>query len=100
MESTMKTLEKMYRPSQKELGDMHKAIINLMKAGIQMEVDACFDKRTGKVVDSPNVKALKALWEMVKTEKEEPTTISAQQQVTEEDQKLLDDVLEENLDDL
>jgi hypothetical protein len=45
----------------------------------------------------PDMYNVEKIWKMVKVEKEEPTEINKEYQITEEDQKMIEDVLNDNL---
>jgi hypothetical protein len=84
-----------YRPSIEELGNMHKATINLYKAALKNIQSSCIDEN-GNIVKAPDLKDLDAIWKVVKTEKGEATNVSAEIPTLEDDKKaFLDSVLDE-----
>lgn len=67
---------KIYRPSIEELGSMHKATMELYKASLSMiTAEVVKGKAKGKDI-LPNLTALHAIWNVVKVEKGEATSIS------------------------
>lgn len=70
MEELKKEMVEAYKPSAKELSEVHQAIFTLIKAKIRLMQwgDIPWAKIT-----NVDVRDLKALWEMVKIEKGEPT---------------------------
>lgn len=88
-------LAEMYKPSLKELGDMHRAIIQLAKASINHEINACIDLNTGAVVKPPSLSVLSTNWNIVKTEKGEATSVSEIKPASEAAVSALDEVLSE-----
>ncbi len=65
-----KDLVQQYKPSAKDLAEMHKATISLLKASLNYTMSVCVED--GKVVRMPDVQDIKRIWEIVKSEKLEP----------------------------
>lgn len=66
---------KVYEPNMTELGEMHRANIQLQKAILSKLMEDTIDPATGKVKSMPDVKILETLWKMTKAEKREPTEV-------------------------
>lgn len=69
-------LAKAYQPSMKELGEMHQATITLAKATLNKLLADCVDPVTKQVVRLPDMKTVRLIWEMTKSEKREPTEVT------------------------
>lgn len=78
MEELKKEMVEAYKPSAKELSEVHQAIFTLIKAKIRLMQwgDIPWAKIT-----NVDVRDLKALWEMVKIEKWEPTKYEKTDQI-------------------
>lgn len=90
-----KELEKRYKPDMKQLWEMHKMTILLAQAWLQYLAKESIED--WKAVKMPDMYNVEKIWKMVKVEKEEPTEINKEYQITEEDQKMIEDVLNDNL---
>lgn len=72
-----KMAEEIYQPSLKELWEMHKATVDLIKVALMGIQQACVvtDKGKKKVIQIPNAQDLKRFWEMIRVEKGQSTDI-------------------------
>lgn len=72
-----KMAEDIYNPSLKELWEMHKATVDLIKVALMGIQQACVvtDKGKKKVIQIPNAQDLKRFWEMIRVEKGQSTDI-------------------------
>lgn len=95
-------IKEIYAPTAEELGELHKGIMTLLKVSIQKELNDCvqFNKATQKqeIVKNPNIPVITKIWEIVKSEKLEPTLVKKiSQSLTDEDKILFDKLLDDNL---
>lgn len=70
IEETIADLKELYKPSAEELGDIHKALMQLIKYG----VNSLWQRAKKKEILNP--KEIKDYWEMMKAEKLEPTKVN------------------------
>lgn len=98
IEDTKKKLVKLYTPSMEELAKMHQSVVGLYKVAIEWLMDSCTDPITGKAILIPDTKTLGDIWKVIKVEKGEATDLTGTTvTISEEDKKLLDQVLSDNL---
>lgn len=106
IEEIKEELKEYYKPSMEELWDMHKQLVQLSKAKINTMTRTMKEKLEWKrIKDDVSIKDIKTLWDMVKAEKNEPTSYMRTESDTnithnildEEDRKMLDDLIDENL---
>lgn len=95
MENAKKKVATLYEPSAEELSEMHRATIQLYRAGLAREAERCYDPTTKKAIDTPDHKFLESAWKVTKTEKREPTEVSESNvtTVTPEQRESIDNVL-------
>jgi hypothetical protein len=63
IEETKQEIKDYYKPSIKELSDMHKAVINLLKNELKVMIDQMAEGKTNSMYKMNNI------WEIVKVEK-------------------------------
>jgi len=96
---TEEVLAEYYKPTLDELWTMHKQIIQLSKAKINEMTNIAKNKQRGIKVND-----IKVLWDIIKVEKNEPTsyvrsdneTLIKNDELSEEEKKAIDDLIDEN----
>ncbi len=90
-----KELEKRYKPSMKQLWEMHKMAILLSQAWLNFIAEECI--KDWKAVKMPDMYNVEKIWKITKIEKEEPTEINKEYQISDEDKQMINNVLIQNM---